>query len=243
MEQLAAKADVSVDTIRFYQSKGLLPLPRRQGRVALYDDDHLALLQRIRRLQARGLTLATIKRLLAGELDAADEALVTALAQDDEAPAADLTLAELADRSGIPIGLLLAVEKEGMLVPRAAGGEPRYTDADVRVAQAGLALLERGIPLPDVLALARDHHAATRAVAERAVAMFDEHVRQPLRAEGLDDDTAAERLVYAFLTLLSATTTLVTHHFRRTLLAVAQEHIDRVGDAAERRAVEATWVE
>ena len=79
VDQLAAAADVSVDTVRFYQAKGLVPPPRREGRIALYGDEHLERLARIRQLQARGLTLATIKRLVAGELDAADEALVAAL--------------------------------------------------------------------------------------------------------------------------------------------------------------------
>src|SRR5665213_2130747 len=76
VEQLAARAEVSVDTVRYYQSKGLVDPPRRQGRVAWYTDDHLERIDRIRSLQRRGFTLATIVRLLTGELDAADEALV-----------------------------------------------------------------------------------------------------------------------------------------------------------------------
>ncbi|HEX9969642.1 MAG TPA: MerR family transcriptional regulator, partial [Acidimicrobiales bacterium] len=178
VDQLAAAADVSVDTVRFYQSKGLLPPPRREGRVAWYGDEHLDRLDRIRRLQARGLTLAVIRRLLAGELDTADEALVTALA---ESPTAEtFTLEELAERSGIPLPLLQAVEREGLLVPRREG----YTAEDVAVARSGLRLLEHGLPLPEVLDLARRHHAAMRAVAERAVELFDEHVRKPLRTSG-----------------------------------------------------------
>lgn len=231
VDELAAAADVSVDTVRFYQSRGLLPPPRREGRVAWYGDEHLDRLDRIRRLQARGLTLAVIRRLLAGELDGADEALVTALA---EPPTTEtLTLEELAERSGIPLPLLQAVEREGLLVPRRDG----YTGDDVAVAQAGLRLLEHGLPLPEILDLARRHHAAMRAVAEQAVELFDEHVRKPLRSAGLADDEAAGRLVDAFEQLLPATTSLVTHHFTRTLLAVAQEHIERVGDAAELAAV------
>ncbi|HUP84333.1 MAG TPA: MerR family transcriptional regulator [Acidimicrobiales bacterium] len=237
VEALAAKADVSVDTVRFYQSRGLLPPPRREGRVAWYGDDHVERLARIRRLQARGLTLATITRLLAGELDAADEALVTAVATDP-VDDATFTIEELAERSGIPLGLLQAVVKEGLLIPRRAGGASRFTTADVEAGAAGLRLLEAGLPLPEVLDLAREHHAAMRAVAERAVELFDTHVRHPLRDSGLADDEAAVRLVDAFTTLLPATTELVTHHFRRTLLNVAQEHIERVGGDAERAAVE-----
>jgi DNA-binding transcriptional MerR regulator len=241
VEALAAKADVSVDTVRFYQSRGLLPPPRREGRVAWYDDEHLDRLARIRRLQARGLTLATIARLLAGELDAADEALVTAVALPDvdgDGDGATFTIEELSERSGIPLGLLQAVVKEGLLVPRRAGGVDRFTSADVEAGAAGLRLLEAGLPLPEILDLARQHHAAMRAVADRAVELFDVHVRHPLRDAGLPDDEAAARLVDAFTTLLPATTELVTHHFRRTLLNVAQEHIERVGGEAELAAVE-----
>ena len=237
VEALAAKADVSVDTIRFYQSRGLLPAPRREGRVAWYDDEHLERLARIRRLQARGLNLATIARLLAGELDAADEALVTAVAADDAAGDELFTIEELAERTGIPLGLLQAVVKEGLLVPRRAGGADRFTSADVAAGAAGLRLLEAGLPLPEILDLARRHHEAMRMVAERAVELFDNHVRHPLRASGLPDEEAAARLVEAFTTLLPATTDLVTHHFQRTLLDVAQEHIERVGGAAELEAV------
>ena len=242
VEQLAALADVSVDTVRFYQSKGLLAAPRREGRVGVYDDEHLARLNRIRGLQGKGLTLATIRRLLDGELDQADEALVTAVTASDRTTAANgeetFTLDGLSERSGIPVPLLRAVVNEGILIPRRVDGDDRYTADDVAAARAGLALLEAGLPLPEVLDLARQHHAAMRAVAERAVALFDAHIRQPLRSsDAIADAEAADRLVRAFNDLLPATTTLVTHHFRRTLLAVAQEHIERVGGDEERAAV------
>jgi DNA-binding transcriptional MerR regulator len=233
VEQLASVSGVSVDTIRFYQSRGLLPPPRRDGRVGWYGDEHRARIERVKSLQAKGLTLATIRRLLTGELDAADEALVTALSSDGAGAAEVFGLEVLAERSGIPLALLQAVEREGLLAPERGG----YTNADVAVAQAGLSLLQEGLPLPEILELARRHHAAMRQVAETAVQLFDEHVRQPLRQSGLADEDAAERLVAAFQRMLPATTALVSHHFTRTLLAVAQEHIEHVGVAAELRAV------
>ena len=64
-------------------------------------------------------------------------------------------------------------------------------------------------------------------------------MRQPLRTAGLDEEDAAARLVEAFAVLLPATVDLVSHHFRRTLLAVAEEHIEHVGADAERAAVAA----
>lgn len=242
VEELAKSTGVTVDTVRYYQAKGLLPAPRRQGRVALYDETHLARIERIRALQARGFTLATIARVVSGELDAADEALVGALTQEslpDEATL--LSLADLAQRTGIPEPLLQAIAGEGLLVPNRVGEAEGYTADDVAVARAGLALLEQGIPLTDLLALARAHHEATAAVARQAVDLFDAYVRQPLRHAHVagDDAAVARQLVEAFQTLLPATTTLVAHHFTRVLLQCALEHIEHVGSPVELSAVRA----
>src|ERR1019366_1607053 len=76
VEDLSVRAGVSVDTIRYYQSKGLLAPPRRQGRVAWYDEDHLERLARIPKLQQRGFTLAPLVRMIDRELSAADEAII-----------------------------------------------------------------------------------------------------------------------------------------------------------------------
>jgi hypothetical protein len=96
-----------------------------------------------------------------------------------------------------------------------------------------LRLLEAGLPINDLLALAAEYNVAARAVAERAVEMFDRHIRDPIRAQAADEAEAADRLVAAFRELLPAVTALVSHHFRRVLLAVAEEHIERVGGEAE----------
>ena len=239
VEQLAARAGVSVDTIRFYQHRRLLPPPRRAGRVALYSEEHLRRTERIRALQAKGLTLAVIRRVLDDELDVGDEALAVAIAGQSAEPGEEefLSLDDLADRTGVPMPLLQAVMREGLLVARTHDGEAAFTGADGRAVAAGLQLLERGLPLPELLSIARRHHEVMLDVAERAVALFDEHVRQPLRVAGLPEDEAATRLVQAFEAMLPAVTTLVAHHFRRLLLAVALAHIEHVGDDAELEAV------
>ncbi|MGH9039392.1 MAG: MerR family transcriptional regulator [Acidimicrobiia bacterium] len=233
VEELAGRSNVSVDTVRFYQKQGLLPAPERQGRVAWYTPGHLERMERIKELRRRGFTLAVIQRFLSGDLDPSDESLAAAVAEAGAGDDEFLTEAELAERSGVPLALIEAVSREGLLVPRLHEGEPRYTADDVRIVSAGLRLLQAGLPLAGLLDLARGHHGAMRDVAARAVDLFDVSVRQPLRAADLPEDEKADRLVDAFRTLLPAVSELVAHHFRRVLLQVAQEHLEAVGEPSE----------
>jgi DNA-binding transcriptional MerR regulator len=249
VDELAARCGVSVDTVRFYQARGLLPRPEREGRVAWYDDEHLERLQRIRDLKARGFTLAMIARVLEGQLDASEEALALALAgplPGEDAPSrpvgqvagqgggapADaghqlLTLDELAERTGVSLTLLEAIAREGLLVPRVGDDERAYTVADAAAVQAGLALLEAGVPLSELLALARAHDEAMRATAEQAVDLFARYVRDPIRGSAVSDAEASERMVGALQAMLPAAGTVVAHHFRRRLLAAARARIEQ----------------
>src|SRR6266852_5767625 len=59
-------------TIRYYTTLGLLDRPAEmRGRTALYGRRHLLQLVAIKRLQARGLSLAEVQRTLAGQTDRA----------------------------------------------------------------------------------------------------------------------------------------------------------------------------
>ena len=69
---LARAARVGVETVRYYQRRGLLPEPPRPpGEVRRYGDLDLKRLRFIRSAQAAGFTLNEIKELL--DLDAADD--------------------------------------------------------------------------------------------------------------------------------------------------------------------------
>ena len=65
IDELAARTGMTVRTVRFYAAEGLLPPPRRQGRMAYYDARHRLRLDLIRTLQEHGYTLAAIERVLA----------------------------------------------------------------------------------------------------------------------------------------------------------------------------------
>jgi DNA-binding transcriptional MerR regulator len=75
VDQVARLTGTTVRTIRWYQSEGLLPSPRREGRTARYDAGHVERLEAIRDLQAHGLTLVAIRRLLERAPDTAANAL------------------------------------------------------------------------------------------------------------------------------------------------------------------------
>ena len=78
---LARQAGVGVETVRYYQRRGLFPRPQRGagGGVARYGEEDVRRLRFIRSAQAAGFTLEEIGELLA--LDAtADRARVHALA-------------------------------------------------------------------------------------------------------------------------------------------------------------------
>jgi len=228
VEQLAAACDVSVDTIRYYQTRGLVPAPTREGRVAWYDDHHVERIGEIRELRRRGLTLAAIERVLGDGLDPADAdlAVAVAAARGEAREVELLSLEGFANRSGVPASLIQAVEREGIELGRTVDGEVRYTAADIGMVRGALRLLEYGLPLGELLSLARDTNAAMVSLATRAVELFDEHVRKPIRDTAGSDDAAAAQLVEAFDVLLPAVTNLVANHFRRVLLAAAEERLE-----------------
>ena len=69
--KLAAAGDVGVETIRFYQRKGLLETPGSDGRYRHYGSEDVRRLRFIREAQTAGFTLKEIRELLA--LDAGED--------------------------------------------------------------------------------------------------------------------------------------------------------------------------
>ncbi|MFO0800543.1 MAG: heavy metal-responsive transcriptional regulator [Gemmataceae bacterium] len=68
--QVAKRAGVGVETVRFYERQGLLDEPaRKESGYRQYGDDAVAVLRFIRRAKELGFTLNEIKGLLALRLD------------------------------------------------------------------------------------------------------------------------------------------------------------------------------
>lgn len=64
IQELAAKANVTVRTIRYYTEEGLLPPPVTRGKNAYYTPDHLNRLELIRRMKEAYLPLREIRQVM-----------------------------------------------------------------------------------------------------------------------------------------------------------------------------------
>ena len=124
IDDLAAQSQVPSRTIRFYQSKGVLPRPVIKGRVAFYGAPHKERLELIASLQDRGLRIEAIRELVLrmdkGELDIGewlglDAQLSTPWADDRPVTVDEAELYELAGRKRVG---LLADLLRGELVER-----------------------------------------------------------------------------------------------------------------------------
>ncbi|MFJ7078439.1 MerR family transcriptional regulator [Streptomyces sp. NPDC098781] len=149
MEELARLAGITVRTLRFYRERKLIPPPRREGRIAWYDDHHLARLRTIAALLERGHTLTGIAELAEALDHGRDVADVLGVTPTEEEPVR-LTPEELAARF------------EGQVTPEnlAAALDLGYlgTDGDEivhisrRLLDVSSILVSEGIPLAEVLA-------------------------------------------------------------------------------------------
>lgn len=62
--KLASAASVNVETIRFYERKGILKQPKKQGAFRYYPEDYITRIRFIKRSQELGFTLNEAKELL-----------------------------------------------------------------------------------------------------------------------------------------------------------------------------------
>jgi len=136
----------------------------------------------------------------------------------------------------MPDALIASIQLAGLLEPIRVDGEDRFSDADVEMARAGLRILGAGFPIHELLGLAVQHANATRETADRAIELFDRHIRE----SGARDPDAGD-VEAAFRELLPEATRLVALYFQRTLVSRALARLRGRGEGeALARAVAAT---
>ncbi|MGP3699781.1 MerR family transcriptional regulator [Rhodobacter sp. NSM] len=93
--RLADAGGVGVETIRFYQRRGLMPVPPDGGGIRRYGAEDLRRLRFIRQAQSAGFTLEEIRELL--DLDAGEDRDRARVLAHRRIEALDARIAELRD--------------------------------------------------------------------------------------------------------------------------------------------------
>jgi len=186
IDELAAATGMTTRNIRAHQSRGLLPPPVVRGRTGYYSEEHVARLRMIAQMQADGLNLKTIRRVLetvpaggAGELFDFASALRTAWEQ--EAPEI-LELPEIAERFGTEASIRQLGErarKLGVLSPLPDGRVEARSPALLR---AGESLVKLGVPTTALLTVQEELLRHAEGVAKAFVRLFLEQVWKPFDA-------------------------------------------------------------
>jgi DNA-binding transcriptional MerR regulator len=166
IDDLAQRAGITVDTIRYYQREGLLPPAERAGRANLYSPAHLERLERIKELQGRRFSLAAIKALLTDEREGIVEGIFGGGFDRS------YTLEELLERSGIDAELCEAVRSSGLLRDPAEFGREAYDGDDLDFLRTLAALHDLGMPTPAVVEIARTYAEGIEATQTRIIDLF-----------------------------------------------------------------------
>ncbi|MFF1397307.1 MerR family transcriptional regulator [Streptomyces sp. NPDC058287] len=164
MEELAREAGITVRTLRFYRERKLIPPPRREGRIAWYDESHLARLRTIAALLERGHTLNGIAELSEAFDRGRDVGELLGLGQPSEETPVRLTPEELADHFAgqvTPENLQAAMDLGYVGVD----GE-EIVHVSRRLLDVSAALVREGVPLADVLSAAKRVRAHAEDLAE-----------------------------------------------------------------------------
>ncbi|MCP8707239.1 MerR family transcriptional regulator [Streptomyces cellulosae] len=173
MEELARLAGITVRTLRFYRERKLIPPPRREGRIAWYDDQHLARLRTITALLERGHTLNGIAELAEAFDNGRGVGDLLGMEVPTEETPVRLTPEELADHFAgevTPENLAAALDLGYLGVD----GE-EIVHISRRLLEVSSALVREGIPLGEVLRTAAEVRTHADALADLFAALVLRH--------------------------------------------------------------------
>ncbi|MGJ5751834.1 MerR-like DNA binding protein [Streptomyces puniciscabiei] len=225
IDELAARAGVTVRTVRFYGSKGLLPPPViGPRRVGHYGPDHLARLALIEELQQQGMTLSAIERYLRqlpADLSPHDLAIHRAVVASWAPDAVDtVPREELERRAGRPLADEDVERLAAMNVVMAAD------DAEGDTFRVDSGLLRLGVQLLDVPLSQEVILAARKVLIEHSRAAAHE-LSQLFRGEVAERDARDVKSLSAHMHPLVVQALLTT--FQRSLREELSEWVTGSG--------------
>lgn len=191
IDELAALTSIPSRTIRFYQAKGVLPPPRKHGRVAFYDDSHVAQLKVVGDLQDKGLRLRAIRDLVRRpdlDADAIQKWLgighqVSSWAEDAPKLLSEEDLKKLLGNP--PPGTIGQLIRRGAIVPQGDGLTRRYLVESPALVEIAMKLEAAGVDTDTAIGLHEILERRLRRAAEEVVAFAIDRVG---RGFGRSDD-------------------------------------------------------
>jgi DNA-binding transcriptional MerR regulator len=230
IDELARETGMTVRNIRAHQSRGLLPAPEVRSRTGYYGPEHVARLRLVQEMQAEGYNLRSIQRLLEGATGAVEEVLGfkrAALAPFGEEEPEVITLGDLDQRLGGAVDQRTLRRAEKLRLVHDLG-DGRYEVPSPTLLRAAEQLLEMGVPLSHVLAVAEQITRHSRAIAEAFVRLFVQDVAGPLGKGNRPEDWAAAREAVERLRPL-ATEALMAGFQQTMTRAVERRFADSLG--------------
>ena len=194
INELAKRTGMTVRNIRAHQTRGLLPPPVVHGRTGYYNENHVARIELTRELQAEGLNLEAIRRMVESVNGAAEEIhnLTRSLRVPFEEETPEIVdLAELAElwkkevEDGRGFEMLERGEKLGT-IRSLPGGKVEVISP--RMMNAAAALADVGMSPDAVLAVAEKLRRKADEIAQLFTDLFLEQIWKPFDEAGRPED-------------------------------------------------------
>ena len=192
IDDLAREIGMSVRNVRSHQARGLLPPPEVRGRIGYYGLEHVSRLRLIQELQAEGMKLDGIKRLLKASAGKGDGLLRVKQAADSMAEAETpevVSAEELSERLSVDgeegAKLVAKAIKLDLLVPL---GDNLFEVPSPALLQVAEDLVANGISVRAALRLVEDLRRHSRAVSQRFVKLFIDEVWRPFVDAGMPEE-------------------------------------------------------
>jgi DNA-binding transcriptional MerR regulator len=235
VEQLANRTGMSVRNIRNHQSRGLLPPPEVRARVGYYSEEHVTRLRLIQEMQAQGLNLTAIKRLIGEHGPSAEQFIGLRRAViapfETESPEV-LSVDDLAERFGRVTDKELAkAQKLGLLVPIGDGLFEAPSPALLRAAEE---VLVHGISLASALAVIEKVKRTSETISRAFVELFIDELWRPLAEDGHASERWPE-ITEAVERLRPLASEVVLATFKQTMEAEVEKAFGRALDEQAKR--------
>ncbi|MEP6626041.1 MAG: MerR family transcriptional regulator [Acidimicrobiia bacterium] len=219
IDDLAREADITVDTIRFYQREGLLPPAERVGRTKEYGPEHLERIHQIRDLQQRRFSLAAIKALLTTDR----QDLVDGIFAGEGG--LSYSLDELVERSSLGADVIDRLRHVGLLRDPDEFGRAAYDSTDLDMLRAAGELRRLSLPDDVLVELASIYVDGVEAMQRQVLELFSGsrgRSWEPGELEAFQATAAA-----AASQLLPLVTRIVEYVHQRTLQRLTLGAIER----------------